>query len=181
MPLPAPYKYKIYIPVYRNRSIESNAYLYSSNLTLMLTFKVRTHGQNIDGSVDDNNALNEFCPNGVTPTGLTAIDLNAPEDDPKDFGVWPVNRAVIGLMGNAGITIPNVRNGILLHTGEWDGWKPPMTMPNSHGCIHAWPTAIESLWHVLADDLGVGIRPNTFGKLPYPYTCQGLLSVELVG
>jgi len=34
-----------------------------------------------------------------------------------------------------------IRGGILMHTGEWanySDWQPPMPMPNSLGCIHAW-------------------------------------------
>lgn len=30
----------------------------------------------------------------------------------------------------------------------------------------------------ILEELGVDIRPNTLGKLPYPYEPQGLLSVE---
>jgi len=30
----------------------------------------------------------------------------------------------------------------------------------------------------ILEELGVIIRPNTLGKLPYPYKPQGLLSVE---
>lgn len=39
-----------------------------------------------------------------------------------------------GIKGNAGIVISDIRNGILLHTGEWKDWKPTEDMPNSHGC-----------------------------------------------
>ena len=34
-----------------------------------------------------------------------------------------------------------IRGGILMHTGEWanySDWQPPLPMPNSLGCIHAW-------------------------------------------
>jgi len=91
-----------------------------------------------------------------------------------------VNRMVAGLQGNALWAVPRIRDGILMHTGEWPGWSPPSAMPNSEGCIHAWPASIERVWHLLTEDLGVKVRPNTNGKLPYPYTPQGLFSVYLV-
>lgn len=84
-----------------------------------------------------------------------------------------------GIRGNAAWLIPNIRDGILMHTGAWPGWAPPMVMPNSEGCIHAWPASIERVWHTLVG-LGVQVRPNTDGKLPYPYKPQGLLSVALI-
>lgn len=52
-------------------------------------------------------------------------------------------------------------------------------MPNSHGCIHAHPDAIKTIWELLVAR-GVVVNPNTDGKLPYPYVPQGLLSVEQV-
>lgn len=75
--------------------------------------------------------------------------------------------------------MPHVRNGILQHTGEWPGWSPPMPMPNSDGCIHAFPGSIEKVWKLLVG-LGVKVRKNPFGTLPYPFEPQGLLSVELI-
>ena len=58
---------------------------------------------------------------------------------------YPVNRAVAGLRGNAAWLMKNdastIRGGILMHTGEWanySDWQPPLPMPNSLGCIHAW-------------------------------------------
>ncbi len=115
--------------------------------------------------------MNMFSGDGNTPTGLMEFDLNSPEDDPKSFGPYPVNRAVQGLRGNARALVPDVRNGILLHTGEWPGWQPPQLMPNSAGCLHAWPDSINTIWQKLVA-LGVKVRPNTDGKLPYPYKCQ---------
>lgn len=60
---------------------------------------------------------------GATPTGLTELDLNSPEDEPALFGPYPVNRATVGLQGNAKIlqtgTTDAPRNGILIHTGNW--------------------------------------------------------------
>ena len=109
-----------------------------------------------------NDGLNMFSTNGNTPTGLIEFDLNSPEDEPKLYGPYPVNRAVQGLkvdvvsvrcsccgvaltlcvlcgalfaQGNAAFLLPQVRNGILMHTGEWPGWNPPQPMPNSEGKV----------------------------------------------
>lgn len=95
---------------------------------------------------------------------------------PRLYGPYPVNRAVVGHKGNAGFTVPHIRDGILLHTGEWPSVNP---MPNSAGCIHSHPECIEAIWHILVS-LGVKVHPNTGGTLPYPYEPQGLLSVECV-
>ena len=76
-----------------------------------------------------------------------------------------------------------------MHTGEWDNWNTSMPMPNSHGCVHGHPGIlplklqvilvedIKLVWKILVS-LGVEIRPNTDGKLPYPYQPQGILSIE---
>ena len=59
---------------------------------------------------------------GITPllpvilVGLYEIDLNSPEPEPKTYGPYPVNRAVVGREGNAGFLVPAVRSGILIHT-----------------------------------------------------------------
>jgi hypothetical protein len=92
---------------------------------------------------------------------------------PKLYGPYPVNRAVQGisvsaaqssvarststatandsgtavllfLQGNAAWLIPNIRDGILMHTGEWPGWTPPMAMPNSAGVCAPLHCAIAS-------------------------------------
>jgi len=181
-PLPNGALYKIYIPVHDNRSIETNATLYDANGTVLLQFVVRCHGQN-----DANgNQFNMFSPNGVTPTGLTTFDLNSPESDPVDYGPYPVQRAVQGLEGNSVFCMSNtnasVRTGILMHTGEWwmKGWKAPMPMPNSDGCIHGWPNMIEAVWKTLVS-IGVKVRKNPQTTLfPYPYATQGLLSIEQI-
>jgi hypothetical protein len=39
------------------------------------------------------------------------------------YGPYPVNRFVRGLAGNAGWLVPEVRSGILLHTGEWANYS----------------------------------------------------------
>ena len=141
------------------------------------------HGSNAWPSFNSSGpGLNQFAPDGDTPTGLMSFDLNSPEPIPKLYGPYPINRAVLGLKGNAQWSLPHIRNGILMHTGEWHqyaGWNPPQPMPNSAGCIHAWPTSIEDVWHALVAE-GVQVRKNPFGVLPYPYKPQGLLSVELV-
>ena len=81
--------------------------------------------------------------------------------------------------GNAKFLLPNIRNGILMHTGEWPNWSAPEQMPNSAGCLHAWPTSIKAIWNLLVEKCNVTVHENTNGKLPYPYKPQGLLSVEL--
>ena len=81
------------------------------------------------------------------------------------------------LIGNAIFLIPNIRNGILLHTGEWADWNPSLPMPNSHGCVHAHPEDIQKIWKILVG-LGVKVHENPFGQLPYPYPVQGVVSVE---
>jgi len=174
--IPPGYKYKVHVPVYRNRSIETTATLYDSNMTILHTFTVRTHGQNNPNTGKD---LNELCGDGNTPTGLSTFDLNSPEDDPVDFGPYPVNRAVQGIKGNAKIVISDIRDGILMHTGEWKNWDPSKPMPNSHGCIHGHPEDIKKVWKILVS-IGVRVRPNTDGKLPYPYVPQGILSLEQI-
>lgn len=180
-PLPNGALYKVYIPVFRNRSIETAGFLMDTHGVTRHVFQCRTHGQN----QANGEPLNEWSSDGATPTGLSMFDLNSPEPDPKSFGPYPVNRAAYGLEGNfkdictdSSDTV--IRRGILLHTGEWQGWAPPMPMPNSHGCIHAHPDDIKAIWQILTNDLGVVVRNNTFGALPYPYKPQGLLSVELI-
>jgi len=173
--IPPGVMYKMHIQVYKNRSIETNGTLYAGNGTVLRVFTTRTQGQpDVTGL-----PMNQFCPSGCTPTGLMTFDLNSPENDPVDYGPYPVNRAVQGIQGNAAIVISDIRDGILMHTGEWPDWNPSMPMPNSHGCVHAHPLDIKAVWQLLVS-MGVQIRANTFGKLPYPYPTQGLLSIELI-
>ena len=47
------------------------------------------------------------------------------------------------------------------------------------GCIHSWPQNIENVWHLLVS-IGVQVHNNTNDQTPYPYKCQGLLSVEQI-
>jgi len=179
--VPAGFKYKVHVPVYRNRSIETMATLYDGTGKKLFSFPARTHGQNLPNG----DALNELTGSGSTPTGLGLFDLNSPEDDPKSYGKWPVNRIVQGLEGNMKLLIQNstnemMRDGILMHTGEWANWNPSLPMPNSHGCIHTHPEDCRHVYLTLVNDLHVAIRTNTGGRLPYPYACQGIISIELV-
>jgi len=112
------------------------------------------------------------------------MDLNSPEpaDSEQLYGPYPVNRVVAGLEGNAALVLdpagpyPNLRSGILMHTGEWPGWDPTMAMPNSDGCMHGHPADIEAVWRDLVD-LGVKVHENPFSSVNYPYAPQGLVSV----
>lgn len=177
--IPANYTYLIKVSPHVNRTIEINATLFARHSKSLLIedsvpvpvmeFKVRCHGKDF--------APNQFSTDGDTPSGLAKIDLNSAEADTKDIGPYPINRIVEGLDGNLGLLAPNIRNGLLIHTGEWSGWTPDQPMPNSDGCIHGHPDDINKLWKTLVG-LGVTIRDNPYGKLPYPYVPQGLLSVE---
>ena len=209
--------YKLLIPVHRNRSIETTATLLDAHNTKLLSFRVRAHGHDVDSSGvpvpgrpwpdfhDDDCpesaatagcvGLNQFSPDGSTPTGLSEVDLNTPESSSKFYGPYPVNRFVRGLQGNAeflfGPAICDskadleptpIRSGILMHTGEWANhsrWTPGQPMPNSAGCVHAYPDAIHTIWRMLVAR-GVVARPNTDGKLPYPFRPQGIASVYVV-
>ena len=179
------YKYKVHVMVNKNRSIESNATLYDGNNNVLLEFRVRAHGHSSTHrnttwpDYTDDAGINQLSSSGNTPTGLMTFDLNSPEDIVKFYGPYPVNRAVSGLEGNAKFLLPNIRNGILMHTGEWPNWSAPEQMPNSAGCLHAWPTSIKAIWNLLVEKCNVAVHENTNGKLPYPYKPQGLLSVEL--
>eukprot|EP01138_Halocafeteria_seosinensis_P008694 gb/GECG01008886.1/.p1 GENE.gb/GECG01008886.1/~~gb/GECG01008886.1/.p1 ORF type:complete len:324 (+),score=26.69 gb/GECG01008886.1/:1-972(+) len=183
------YKYLVHVPVHSNRSIETTATLYDADLNKLFAYVVRAHGHTQGTNhtwPNFNNSgpgLNEFSSDGNTPTGLFEFDLNSPEPIPKLYGPYPVNRAVKGLKGNAAFLVPKVRHGILMHTGEWHqyaGWEPPQPMPNSAGCIHAWPDSIKTVWQLLVNKCNVTVHENTGGKQPYPYSPQGLLAVENV-
>jgi hypothetical protein len=182
------YAYKVHIALpSANRSVEAVATLIAANGSALFSFTARLHGAEgypVPSWPSWNNSdsgLNEFTGDGATPTGLAEFDLNSPETNASEFGPFPINRAVRGLKGNWAVLSVNnastLRSGILLHTGEWPGWAPPSPMPNSLGCIHAWPDSIERVWKMLVA-LGVEVRPNNNGALPYPYKPQGLLSVE---
>jgi len=179
-PLSGNYLYKLYVPVFQNRSRQTIGTLFDKQGHKLLTFHARTRAQSL--SSQNPTQRNDLSSNGATPSGLMECDLNSPESDTKSFGPYPINRAVLGLKGNAHFLIRNnaqtsIRKGILVHTGQWQGWKAPMPMPNSHGCIHVWPNEIKAIWQTLVK-LGVQVRNNTDGALPYPYQPQGLLSVS---
>mmetsp|Transcript_30081 Transcript_30081/g.68106 ORF Transcript_30081/g.68106 Transcript_30081/m.68106 type:complete len:295 (+) Transcript_30081:44-928(+) len=180
------YKYKVHISVLTNRSSERQGTLYDADNNAIFSFTARLHGRRSDGSetawpdfgVNDAGLI-EFASSGNTITGLTEMDLNSPEGVPKLYGPYNVNRAVKGLEGNSKLMLPHIRDGILIHTGEWPGWSEGQAMPNSNGCIHVWPSTCKRIADELAK-LGVEARPNTGGGKDYPYKPQGLLSVDHV-
>lgn len=184
------YLYKLYIPVHYNRSIETRGILYDAENNQLMDFQVRAHGHRDDGSSaewpDMGNGdvgLNEFTSNGNTVTGLWEVDLNSPEPDPALYGPWPVNRLIHGLEGNAQFMTPYIRDGMLLHTGNWTsaegGWDPTMNMPNSAGCLHSHPSEVERIYQTLVS-IGVKVNDNTFSGKDYPYKPQGVAVVELL-
>jgi len=184
------YKYKLYLPVYNNRSVETYATLYDANNNILLKFKTRAHGHRNDGSEgpwpDFGNGdigLNQFTSGGNTITGLYEVDLNSPEPDPTLYGPYPVNRLVRGLEGNALLLTPYIRDGLLFHTGNWstasNPWDISEDMPNSSGCVHGHPDDIKRVSDELVK-IGVVINPNPFSGKNYPYKPQGLAVVELI-
>lgn len=50
---------------------------------------------------------------------------------------------------------------------------------NSEGCIHVHPKDLKKINEIL-DEMGVVTHKNPFGKQPYPYTPQGILSIEQI-
>lgn len=183
------YLYKIHVPVHANRSIETMATLFDKDNNVMLTFKTRQHGHREEGTQpwpdygNGDYGLNQFTSNGNTITGLVEIDLNSPEPDPQLYGPWPINRVVRGLDGNALLLLPNIRDGVLFHTGNWttseENWDPSKDMPNSSGCIHAHPADVELIYKTLLS-LGVTVNNNPFSGKNYPYKPQGVGVIELI-
>eukprot|EP00286_Rhodomonas_abbreviata_P013550 CAMPEP_0181325716 /NCGR_PEP_ID=MMETSP1101-20121128/21086_1 /TAXON_ID=46948 /ORGANISM="Rhodomonas abbreviata, Strain Caron Lab Isolate" /LENGTH=280 /DNA_ID=CAMNT_0023434067 /DNA_START=205 /DNA_END=1047 /DNA_ORIENTATION=- len=184
------YLYKVHVPVHTNRSVETYATLFDQDNNVLLKFKTRQHGLRDDGSSeawpdygDGDEGLNQFSSSGNTVTGLVEMDLNSPEPNPQVYGPWPVNRVVRGLDGNALLMLPNIRDGILIHTGNWTteavDWKPSVDMPNSSGCLHAHPSDVERIYSLLVG-LGVEVRENPFSGKDYPYKPQGIAVIELV-
>eukprot|EP00662_Eupelagonemidae_sp_cell21_P040347 gene40347-1359_t len=166
------FKFKVLVPVHRNRSVETTATLLDAHNNVLHTFPARAHGHDVDSD--------GFSRYGGTPTGLTAIDLNSPEDIPRLYGPFPVLRFVSGVAGNSAFLVPAIRDGILIHTGYWanhSDWRPGEPMPNSAGCVHTYLNDVETVWRLLVDKAGVSVRPNTGGKLPYPFKSQGVASV----
>jgi len=166
-------------------------FLLDSENNVLFRFPVRTKGHESDSNGrgisgvpwpdfnNTGNGLNEFSNSGMTVTGLVEIDLNTKESNNTLYGPYPVNRFVKGLRGNAAFLIPLHRNGILIHTGEWPNWIPGDSMPNSAGCVHTWPSYVKKIWQT-AVSLGIVVRKNTNGQLPYPYKPQGIASVFTV-
>ena len=177
------YKFKLYVPVFKDRNRETNATLYDADGLERFKFRIRAHGA-LDKS---GNAINQLTTNGNTPTGLMTFDLNSPVPEPyrKSFGPYPVLRCVRGLKGNAAIgdglghTLHGTyRSGILLHTGEWQDWDPSKNMPNSLGCMKCHPEDQKKIVEILTNKLNVTVRHNPLGKQPYPYVPQGLIAIE---
>lgn len=186
------YKYKLLIPVHQNRSVETTGTLFDANNGVLLSFPVRAHGHRDDGVDyawpdfgDGDAGLNQFTSNGATTTGVIEVDLNSPEPSPQLYGPWPVNRLIRGLEGNAQWLMPNIRDGMLLHTGNWTtadhGTFDPLTMdmPNSAGCLHAHPNSVERIYKALVS-IGVTVNENPFSGKDYPFTPQGIMVVTLV-
>lgn len=185
------YLYKIHIPVYSNRSVETLGTLYDSKNNKIMTFHARTHGVRNDGTEaswpDFGNGdfgLNEFSDDGATVTGLIEVDLNSPEPFPDKYGPWPINRLVRGLDGNAKFLVPNIRNGLLIHTGNWTegsgsspGWNPKLPMPNSLGCVHIHPSETLRMYEELVKR-GIKVNPNPFSSKNYPYQAQGIAVIQ---
>lgn len=187
------YKYKFSIPVSTNRSIETQGTLYDANNGILHQFTVRAHGKRDDngdyswpdfGAEPGDDGLNQFTSNGNTPTGIVEVDLNSPEPNPQVYGPWPVNRIVKGVKGNAAFLLPSIRDGMLIHTGNWTtaehGTFDPltMTMPNSAGCLHLHPKDIERIYREL-QRIGVSVNENPFSGKDYPYTPQGVAVIYL--
>ena len=179
-------KFKMYVPVHRNRSIETIATLFDGNGNVLHKFPVRAHG----GFGSKSQSLNQLTRYGNTPTGLSTLDLNSPEpiDEVKKYGPYPVLRVVKGLKGNSAIRkensnktfLSNFRSGILLHTGIWVGWNKTQPMPNSHGCLKTHPDDMKTIVNLLISKTGAIANKNPFGKLPYPYSPQGIIAIEQI-
>ena len=79
--------------------------------------------------------------------------------------------------------LPNIRDGILIHTGNWTtadvDWKPTKPMPDSSGCIHGHPQDVERIYKLLTAQ-GVEVRENPFSGKNYPYKPQGVGVIELI-
>lgn len=129
---------------------------------------------------NNNPGYNQFTTNGNTPTGLSGLDLNTPESNATIYGPYNIHRIVNGIKGNGLLLEPNIRDGMLIHTGEWPNWDDDMQMPNSAGCIHVHPSDLVTINTIVMENLGVKPRQNTNGGKNYPYTTQGIMSIELI-
>lgn len=186
------YKYKISLQVHTNRSVETLGSLFDGENNLLMNFHARTHGHRDDdidygwpdfGSQPPDDGLNMFTSNGNTVTGIIEVDLNSPEPNPQLYGPWPVNRLVKGLQGNAAWLLPTLRDGMLLHTGNWSteqkAWDSSMDMPNSNGCIHSHPEDVERIYKELTA-IGVEVNENPFSGKKYPFKPQGIAVIYKV-
>ena len=81
------------------------------------------------------------------------------------------------------VVLPNIRDGILVHTGNWTTadavWDSSKSMPNSAGCIHANPDDVDRIYLELIKR-GVEVRDNPFSGKNYPYRSQGVGVIELI-
>jgi len=185
-------KFKLHVPVSRDRTKETTATLYKcgDGGKVLHRFTIRTRG-----GTDGFQPLNQLTSNGDTPTGLATLDLNSrePVSLVKSFGPYPVLRVVKGLKGNAALGkdaltksgerdtfLSNYRFGILMHTGIWDDWDPNKVMPNSLGCMHVHPEDQKKVVDLLIRETGAIVHENPFSKRPYPYETQGYISIEEV-
>lgn len=187
VPIQMGFRFKFYIPVYANRSIETNGILFDENNHVLHVFRARTHGHSHPDDVwptwnNEDAGLNSLTSLGATPTGLSTIDFVTPEPPSAadEFSIYDVFTTVQGIAGNMQ-TLPKIRNGILLHSGQWEkyGWNPTQPMPNSAGCMQAHPDDLQYIG-VLLKGHGVEPHPNQYGKLPYLNSARGLVSVQLL-
>jgi hypothetical protein len=126
-------KYKIHVPVHRNRSVESVATLFDADNIVLLRFRVRAHGHShprVRGQPYpypewDNYGigLNQFTSDGATPTGLSFIDLNTREANATMYGPYPINRVVFGVRGNAATLLQYGKGSV--RDGDAFGVTPP--------------------------------------------------------
>lgn len=181
--------YKLYFGVYSDlhRDIQVTGHLYDPNNVLLFEFDARLHGEsNPPSSIwpDYSNipGLNEFTTNGNTPTGLSYCDLNTPEPNSTLFGPYPVHRVVSGIntdiTTNSQLLLPNIRDGVLMHTGEWPNWNDDDQMPNSSGCIHIHPDDLAIINQIVMSQLGVIANKNPFSGKNYPFKPQCIISIE---
>lgn len=100
------------------------------------------------------------------------------------FSVRTINLQSVHFLTILYLTVlPNIRDGLLLHTGNWttdeEVWTPEDAMPNSSGCIHSHPSSIELIYNTLTN-LGVEVRENPYSGKNYPYDPQGIAVIELI-
>ena len=71
--------------------------------------------------------------------------------------------------------LPSIRDGILMHTGEWSSpehpWNSTMPMPNSLGCLHGHPKDIAKISELLQAN-GVVVNENPFRREGLPLSAS---------